>query len=188
MNSGINGGVWGGLIAATFITFITGIANQIRAALGLSYILGSSGTTSAVSSGTVETQLGSVAVPAGAMGANGALRITAWWTYTNSGNNKTLRIRLGGAAGTIFWATVPTTTANSQTQITIRNNNSASAQKVFLAGATSPYSASATAPTTGAIDTSLATSVYISGQTASGGETITLESYTVELIPGVPTP
>jgi len=150
-----------------------------------SQILGASGAPATVNTGTAETQLASVAVPAGAMGLNGSLRITTFWTYTNSANNKTMRVRLGGAGGTVYGNVVQTTSTNVQLTTTISNKGAANSQKAF-----SPSTATATTvPITGtaitsAIDTSAATTVYISGQTATGGETITLESYIVELIPG----
>ncbi len=147
-------------------------------------ILGSSGTASSVSSGTAETQLASITIPAGVMGANGALRITTLWSYTNSVNNKSLRVRLGGASGSIMWSSVPTTTAMLQSAVIVFNSNSASVQKAINQGV-SPYTSGAGSLLSAAVNTASSTTIYISGQTASSGETITLESYTVELIPGV---
>jgi len=147
-------------------------------------ILGSSGAASAVSSGTAETQLASVAVPAGWMGKNGSLRITTLWSYTNSANTKTLRVRFGGSGGAIYQGLAITTTATSYMQCWIRNNNSASAQKAYNVSL-GVFASTTSALATSAIDTAASTTVYISGKTASDGETITLEGYTVELIPGV---
>lgn len=147
-------------------------------------ILGS-GVGGSVSSGTAETQLASISVPAGAMGANGILRVTCRWTFTNSGNNKTMRVRLGGSGGVAYLAQVVTTTLINQTQTIIWNVNSASVQEGYPATVANPFTgASAGAFVTGALDTSVATTVYISGQPASGGETITLRGYLVELLPG----
>lgn len=150
-------------------------------------LLASSNTASSVSSGTAEVQLASVVIPAGIMGTNGILRIRTLWVYTSSGNTKTLRVRFGGSGGTIYGTATPTTTISSSGMTTIANNNSVSAQKGAPSNMnlTVPFGAVNNALITSAIDTTAATTVYISGQPASGGETITLESYTVELIPGV---
>lgn len=150
-------------------------------------ILGSSGAAAGVTGTTSETQLASITVPAGAMGKNGAVGITTLWSYTNSANGKTVRVRFGGPSGVAYQTLVATTTATLQTQTIIINNNSTGAQKAFT-GLTLPYATSTSALTTSSVDTTAATTIYISGQLASSGETITLESYTVELIPGTPTP
>lgn len=150
------------------------------------YILGASSAAQSISSGTAEAQLASIVLPAGAMGTNGILRITCRWTYTNSGNNKTMRVRLGGSGGTVYLSYVVTTTLIAQTQTVIWNVNAANSQEGYSATASNPYQgASAGAYVTGAIDTSAASSIYISGQPASGGETVTLRGYLVELLPGV---
>jgi hypothetical protein len=151
----------------------------------LTFVLGS-GVGASVSSGTAEVQLASIAVPAGAMGTTGALRILCFWSHTNSGNNKVLRVRFSGSGGTTFGTSTATTTVFTQSLTIIRNAGAANSQRSQSTGTfIIPYGASAGAVLTGAIDTSVATTVYISGQPATGGETITLEHYTVELIPGV---
>lgn len=149
-------------------------------------VLGSSGTPVSVTGNTNETQLASIKVPANSMGPNGRLRITTLWSWTNSANNKVTRVRLGGAAGTVFGERTATTTASMQGLTQIVNNGAANAQKGRPIGSLfAPYGDSAGVILTSAIDTTVDTTVYISGQLANSGETITLEAYTVELIPGV---
>lgn len=88
-------------------------------------VLGSSGTASSVSSGTAETTLASIVIPPRALGTNGRIRITTLWTYTNSGNNKTLRIRYNNATtGTQYLGIANTTTANAQYITYFGANNS----------------------------------------------------------------
>ncbi len=145
---------------------------------------GHSNTVSSVSSGTTEVQLASITIPAGSMGANGTLRVTTNWSYTNSGNTKTFRVRFGGSSGTGYLSSTATTTATARDQKEICNNNATNSQKGYNSGFSGTFNTSSSAFSTGSIDTTSSTTVYISGQTASSGETITLESFTVELLFG----
>jgi len=129
---------------------------------------------------TTEQTYVTVAVPAGAMGANGLLRITTVWTYTNSANNKTMRVRFGGTSGTQYTSATSTTTASLRTQCQIGNRNATNSQvggSIVSAG----FGTSTGANQTSAVDTAASVDLVISGQTASAGETLTLESYMVEL-------
>ena len=118
------------------------------------------------------------------MGANGALRITTHWTYTNSVNNKSFIIRLGGTGlnGSVYMNAVATTTAQIFLQRTIWNVNSQSSQETFVNNNTNSFitTTTTTAPT-GSVDTSSAQTLYINATLANSGETIQLESYMVEL-------
>jgi hypothetical protein len=132
---------------------------------------------------TNETALATVTIPAGAMGANGAVMIQTSWSYTNSANTKTLRIRLGGASGSVHFAFPATTTATFSDLRRIRNRNSASSQVCSQATVAQGIGSSGAAIATSAVDTSVAVDLVISGQLALGTETITLESYEVWLLP-----
>lgn len=150
--------------------------------LGYPYILGIGGAASSITGTTTETALGTVTVPAGSMGANGALRITTLWSYTNSANNKTIRVRLGGLSGTPFTSLVPTTTAGQRIQTQIHNRNATNSQVSWPAANATTWGTHTSTATTGAIDTTAAQDVAITGQLSNTGETITLEYYLVELI------
>lgn len=129
-----------------------------------------------------ETALASVTIPAGAMGANGIIRVTALWTYTSNTNAKTLRVRFGnGLSGTAFQNhSTSNSTAAIRTFTTIQNRNSASSQ---IAGMSSgQFTASSTANVTGTIDTTAQQTITLSGLLGSAGDTITLESYLVEVL------
>lgn len=143
-------------------------------------VIGASGVASPVTGTASETALASIIIPAGAMGANGILRITALFSYSNSANNKTLRFRFGnGLSGTAFFTSVLTTTAATRATMTIQNRNSASSQ---IGGLTNGFlGGTSTANVTGTIDTTAQQTLSISGQLANTGETITLESYIAEL-------
>jgi hypothetical protein len=119
-----------------------------------------------------------VPIPAGAMGANGVLRITTLWSYTNSGNNKILRVKLGTQ---IFHAFIVSTTLNSQLLVMIRNRNSEASQ-VGQSNTVAGLGTATSTFTSGTIDTSLAKDVAFTALLNDSGETITLESYLVELL------
>lgn len=125
---------------------------------------------------TSEDTLATIAVPANALGANGLLRVTALWSYTNSANNKTMRVRFGG---TSMFSNVVTTTASQQMQAIIANVNATNVQKCFGGGTS--FTASTNSISAGAIDTTSSANITITGTKASSGETLTLEGYVVEI-------
>jgi len=151
-------------------------------------IIGASGASVSCAADTAENTLATITIPAGLMGANGILRVTTLWSWTNSANNKTTRVYFGaagaGTGGTLYMSTLYTTTTGTRDQRQIANRNSASSQ---VGGANGFMTASGWGTTTGAVVTSTvntgaASEVVFTGQKASAGETLTLESYLVELI------
>lgn len=152
------------------------------ATAGLARTVGQSAVAASVTGTTNETVLATIKIPGGAMGANGVMRIITLWTVTNSANNKQLRVRLGGDAGTPFLSLGVTTVAAAQELTLIRNRNSAASQVGFAATPASSYGTSTSANTTATVDTAADTSLVITGQLTNTGETITLEAYTVEIL------
>lgn len=145
-------------------------------------VLAASASAVSGAADTNENTLATITVPAGAMGLNGIIRVFTLWTYTNSVNNKTLRVRFGGVSGTTYLSVGPTTTAAFSTLTIIGNRNSASSQVGVADAAANVFSATTDAVTTSSVDTSAATTIVITGQKASAGEVITLEQYVAELI------
>lgn len=145
-------------------------------------VLASSAVAASHAGNTNETILATITIPAGAMGANGTLRISADWTITSSANNKTLRFRLGGIGGTALTGTAFTTVANAFHRTLVINRNSASSQWSSTDRSRGTDGVSTYETVTAAIDTSVAQTLVITGQLATAGETITLENYLVELI------
>lgn len=141
-------------------------------------ILAQSAVPASVTGTTVETVLASIVVPGGIMGQNGILRITAFWSYPNSANNKSCRIKLGGVQ---LNSVGNTTSVSLQTMVLIRNRGAANSQ-ICIAG--SGVGSSAIAPAVGAVDTTVDQVLAITGTLALDTETITLEGYTVEVLPG----
>lgn len=154
------------------------VHTQIQAALtalgqGCPYVLQASAVAVPLTGGTVETVLATIPIPSGAMGLNGSLRVTLLSTATNNANNKTLRVRLGGLAGTVFFTNILTVAISARSILGIYNRNSAASQVSDSAGA-------AGALPTGVINTAVAQDLVITGQLANGADTTTLEAYIVE--------
>lgn len=146
------------------------------------YVLARSAAQVLTPADTTEDVLATIAIPAGAMGANGFLRIFTIWSFTSSANAKTMRARLGGIGGTIH-GIGPSTNGFQELQgvTMIFNRNAANAQ--VGTGLLANGFIGSSAPTTGAIDTSIAQNLVFTGQKASAGETLALDAYSVEIFP-----
>lgn len=127
---------------------------------------------------TAETTLVSVGISPDMLGKNGRLKITFLYSYTNSSNNKIARVRFGGIQA---HAATLTTTAQTRTQIEVCNRNSLSNQVVCVPGASSGFGSTTSGLLELSINTNLNTSISITGQLALASETLTLESYLVEV-------
>lgn len=128
---------------------------------------------------TTETTKATVTIPANSMGPNGLIRITALWSWTESGNDKLVRIRFGG---TIFSEVFGNTSIleSLQQQLVIGNRNAANSQVGSRGSQLFSYSGDDVR--TAAIDTTSATTVVFGVQLANSGETISLESYLIEIL------
>lgn len=138
-------------------------------------------TSGAVLSNTAETTIISVPVPAGMMGLNGSIRVSAVYQNNNSAGAKSHKIKLGG---TQFVSTSATTTV-TYTHIgrSITNRNSLSSQVSQNVSTTGGGGSSASAPVTAAIDTSVDTTVTLTLQLAAASDWVSLDSYIFELLP-----
>lgn len=152
----------------------------VLTSVGAYYVLARSAVAVSCPADTTEDTLATIAVPANAMGANGLVRLTTHWSMTSSANNKTGRVRLGGTSGTAHQSAVWTTTAAARLKGEVANRGAVNSQVGGQESLTTAAGVTAVV-TTSAIDTSVATSLVITGQKASSGETLTLESYLVEL-------
>lgn len=143
--------------------------------------LGQSGAAASVTGTASETVLATITIPANSLGPNGAIRVRTSWSVTNSGNGKTLRVKLGGIGGTAFLATY-NTTITSYSDVRVITNRNATNSQIGSAPINSQFAGSASALPTSAVDTTASTTLVITGELANTGETITLESYTVEVM------
>lgn len=125
---------------------------------------------------TTKTTLASILVPAGLVGLNGSLRVSALASCTNSANTKTLTFEL---AGSTLNTQTATTVASLFGTALISNRGSLSSQiaRVYSPGGGGSFN-------TSAVNTAVDQILTISGQLALGSETMTLESYLVEVLPG----
>lgn len=157
----------------------TGASTALSACKNLSaqYLIAQSASPASNTATTSEETLATITIPANAMGANGSVTIRASFTYTNSANNKTMRIKFGG---TTYKSVVDTTTATHQLSVTVYNRNATNSQVSDQSSTVAtPYSTSSNALVTSAVDTASDVTVLITGQKASSGETLTLEAYQV---------
>jgi hypothetical protein len=146
------------------------------------HIIDASAVSVSAGANTSENTLATITIPGGSLGANGMLRITTMWSYTNNANAKTPRIRFGGTSGTQYLSFAATTSASTQTQQIIRNVNATNSQKGWISGSPICFTSSASSPVTSAVDTTASQDIVITGQKAVSGDTLTLESYLVEAL------
>jgi hypothetical protein len=154
-----------------------------KARIAAPRVLASSGVAVPHTGNTNETALLTLSIPAGSMGANGWIQISSTWGFAGANNNRTPRIRLGGIGGTAFMAVAHASTILSFSDIRrIHNRHATNSQAGHnLASASGGVGASSGAIITGALDTTTALDLVLSGQLTNGSDTIILESYVVEL-------
>lgn len=135
-----------------------------------------------VAAGTAS--LASVVIPGGMLGLNGQMRIRYRFAHTNSVNNKTMSVNLGGT--NLFTAT-RTSTAAEVSEILI-GNRGAQASQVELtntgAGGVSDASSSNAAVPVWTVDTSLDQTLAFTGSVTLDTEFVALEAYSIEIFPG----
>lgn len=158
-------------------------ARKTAANLGLWHTLAKSAVAVPLTGTTSEVALATIPIPAGAMGPNGALRVTTVFSVNNNANSKFANVRLGGLSGALYWGANLANNLSQRNMLTIHNRNSQSSQVGGVA-----FGAMGTPQTTGvttsAVDTSAAVDLVISGALANAGDTITLEAYIVEVLYG----
>lgn len=128
----------------------------------------------------LENVLATVTIPP--LAANDSIRVSAFFTFTNSANNKTCSIKW---AGNTLWTRTRSTTALEAPLFTVRNRNSVSSQVSLGPNVGSDQtSSSVVAVSTFAINTGVPTTLTFTGQKDVAGETLTLESVIVEVLKG----
>ena len=176
--TGVQSAINANATPAQIATYIQGLGRTFAAGAGLWYPLGSSGVAASHTGDTNETTLGSVLLPAGAMGANGAVRLWSLWSFTNSGNIKTLRAKIGSTG---YLACVQTTQAIMESLRFVRNRNSAASQVCYQENDGRSLFQTTAAIRTGTEDTATNKTIAFTGQLANTGETITLEAWMAEV-------
>ena len=153
------------------------------ATLGTWRVLAQSAVASSITGTLAKTALATVHVPAGAIGPNGRLRVSTQWTTTANTNSKTLTFELGTTAFLNFTQN-GATSGGYRDQREIANRNSQSSQACWRASQAPFGTGIVSLAAGGTIDTSITQDVIFYGTLANTGDTITLESYIVELLYG----
>ena len=126
---------------------------------------------------TSETTLLTVNIPDGLIGISGKVKMYPLYSMTNNANSKTLRVKLGGSTA---FSTSVGSSSQSSALVIIRNIGSESVQKSATTVVSGLGNNSATL-TTLAIDTSVTTTIVVTGQLANSADTMTLEDFFMEI-------
>ncbi len=135
---------------------------------------------------TAETALATLTLPGGSLGPNGALRITAVFSYSGTASAKTMRCRLGGSglSGAQVANLASSSASSMLLQRMIQNRNVENAQIGPSATTGSSFGPSSNGIFTASVDTSVDQPIVFSGQLVTAAETIALESCLLEVAYG----
>ena len=134
------------------------------------------GSNSSFTGSTTETTLINVTLPAGSMGNNGQVVVTANWSCNNSAGAKAGAVYFGGTV--IGTSSSYTTSTGGSSMNSIRNRGVLNVQSTQLIGG-----ASASGHVYTAVDTSASVPIVISGTIGTATDNIILEGFTVQLFP-----
>jgi hypothetical protein len=146
--------------------------------------LASTGVITTVTGTTAETALYTVAIPNGIMGPNSAMRIEPAWSYTNSSNSKSLRLRIGATmAGPIVYDRTRNTSSLESPLIVLINRGVQNVQVNVYAPTGSYGNNAPNFVGTNAFDFAAAgLNFYVTGQLTNTGESISLEALMVSVL------
>lgn len=153
---------------------------------GLGGVLAKSGVSSAHTGDTIEAPLATISIPANTLGANGVIKVTAFFSCTSSANNKSFRFRLGGSGitGTVInsGTTITTLSGFQASSVTICANATNAQNTQGWADRGNDHLQANTGVVASAIDMTTGQNLVMTGQLALGTETISLIGYVVEFI------
>lgn len=141
-------------------------------------LLGLQHTAVACDADTNEKTLYTLAIPP--MGPNTQVIVRTIWSMTNSANNKIIKMKAG--ATTVYSNTL-TTIATDVRDIFFRNRNATNAQITGF-GNSAMYGTGTGAVQTWTVETNAGFTLTLTGQKASAGEALTLESVDVFIVGG----
>lgn len=159
-----------------------GSSVNITGGSGVPILLAQSAVAVSGAADTNENVVATITVPANAMGANGAIRVRAWFTVTNNANTKTIRGRFSGAAGTVFFTGNAASTTATEIEFVIMNRGATNSQSGYQRGSNASGGGFAGVNFTASVDTTAVTTVVISIQKGTGTDTVTLEGYIAEYL------
>ncbi len=127
---------------------------------------------------TLETELASITIKGGLMGAKGKLKIWPLLSMTNNANGKTIKLKMDG---NVFYGNTRIFEAQLQFLSIVRNTNSQSVQKIS-SGITAGLGVTTGVVTSLTVNTSADFTISITGQLAYSTDTLTLEGFFVEIV------
>lgn len=140
-------------------------------------LLAKSGVAASVTGSVTETTLATIAIPAGALKANGSLRVWTLCSCTNNANAKTLNVRLGGTLVNSGQALASAASFQGESIISNRNATNSQISNASLVDGVSTSPNVATA-----VDMTVVQNLTITGTLGTSTDTLTLEAYIVEII------
>lgn len=148
-------------------------------------VIAQSGTAVPLTGTTTETTLATITIPGGMMGLNGSIEVDVSASFTANTNLKTLNVKLGGTQIGIFSRSGATETG-ARTNLVVSNRGSQSSQVLSQPASTSVLFGvfTTTYPATLSKDMSQDQALTITGTLANSADTITLERYSVKVLPG----
>ncbi len=127
---------------------------------------------------TSETELTSITIKGGLMGAKGKLKIWPLLSMTNNANGKTIKLKMDG---NVFYGNTRIFEAQLQFLSIVRNTNSQSVQKIS-SGITAGLGVTTGAVASLTVNTSADFTISITGQLANSNDALTLEGFFVEIV------
>lgn len=159
--------------------WFTGVLEKSGREVNVPSIVAQSAVPISLTGTLVETTLASITIPGGMIGANGSLRITALWSCTNNANAKDMKTKFSG--NNLLWLGV-TATASAHEMVIMRNRGAANSQVAYT-GTQVPFGVNTGANQTYSVNTAVDQTLSFVGQLANAADTITLEGYTIEVLP-----
>lgn len=161
-------------------------ARGAAANLAVNHLLCKSFVQVAAPANTAENTLYTCSVPANAMGANGAVRVTFFTvTTSDAGTAKTIKVYFGGTGGTDYTTGGYgiTAQANNRFVTVIGNRNATNSQYGMTeVGAVAGIYSAIRTPTTSARDTTATQDVTVTCTKSLGSDTCALNGIIVELL------
>jgi len=159
-------------------------ARDYTRALGIPRVVYANGVKVDSTNTTSEEVLRTITIPGAMLGPYGFVEIDLCFSMTNSGNNKTPRLRIGvagaGTGGTAIWAPTVTTVQSYRAIINAQNRNSESSQ--IMHSSATPVGSTNSPATAATINTANDWEIVISSQKATGSEDLDLEYVRVSVL------
>ncbi len=148
-------------------------------------VVSQTGAGTSAPANTSENVLVTARIPGNLLGKNGQIKVTTLWSHTNNANAKTVRVRFGwtgGVTGTVVSQVSVASQSSSTVSAELTNRNSLASQAAIGTGIVA--SGNPQLWLVGAsLDTSSDQFIAITAEKANGADSMTLESYSIEVCP-----